>query len=217
MTTGENFPNSTELEGFNVFILSFLLQNGDPSDELQNFVELTSEQQASIISDYHSAGISLMVSAFGSIEAPTSTGADPVDTANIVASFVQTYNVSVLPSTCELGIETVLSSMVSMLTTKTLTLSTRELGPLRVGLLRSLSNLDPNCHPEVCTRSSWGCICLIISLEYIITHAPVAPWFTTNTTLYPAGAYRTVNAEAGSDIDWYNLQVRLPYVNQNQD
>lgn len=38
------------------------------------------------------AGIKLIVSAFGSTEAPTSSGTDPTDVANTIASFVKTYN-----------------------------------------------------------------------------------------------------------------------------
>lgn len=41
-----------------------------------------------------------------------------------------------------------------------------------------------------------------------VTHAPVAPWFTDDTTLYPGGGYLHVNAEVGSLISWYNVQVR---------
>lgn len=34
----------------------------------------------------------MIVSAFGSTEAPTSSGTDPTDVANTIASFVKTYN-----------------------------------------------------------------------------------------------------------------------------
>ena len=40
--------------------------------------------------------------------------------------------------------------------------------------------------------------------EYIITHAPVAPWFTPGR--YRNGAYTTVNQQVGNLIDWYNIQ-----------
>jgi len=40
--------------------------------------------------------------------------------------------------------------------------------------------------------------------EYIITHAPVAPWFSGEK--YPTGAYAIVNENAGYAIDWYNVQ-----------
>ena len=50
-------------------------------------------------------------------------------------------------------------------------------------------------------------------IEYVITHAPVAPWFTSNSTRYPSGAYRTVNKQVGNLIDWYNVQ----FYNQGSD
>jgi hypothetical protein len=81
------------LKGFNVFLLSFLLLSG-PADKALEFTLLDADTRASIISSYHAAGISLMVSAFGSTDAPTSEGVDPVATANTVANFVKTYNVS---------------------------------------------------------------------------------------------------------------------------
>jgi chitinase len=40
--------------------------------------------------------------------------------------------------------------------------------------------------------------------QYIVTHAPVAPWFSAG--LYASGAYATVNAKVGNLIDWYNIQ-----------
>lgn len=39
--------------------------------------------------------------------------------------------------------------------------------------------------------------------QYIITHAPVAPWFSN---IYTAGAYTKVHQQVGSLIDWYNIQ-----------
>jgi hypothetical protein len=81
------------LKGFNVFILSFLLLSG-PADKALEFTLLDAATRASIISDYHANGISLMVSAFGSTDAPTSEGADPVATANTIAAFVKKWGVS---------------------------------------------------------------------------------------------------------------------------
>ncbi|KAK0217905.1 glycoside hydrolase family 18 protein [Armillaria fumosa] len=40
--------------------------------------------------------------------------------------------------------------------------------------------------------------------EYILTHAPVAPWFSPHR--YGGGAYRTVHTAVGASIDWYNVQ-----------
>lgn len=41
------------------------------------------------------------------------------------------------------------------------------------------------------------------SPDYIITHAPVAPWF--NTQMYPNG-YAYIHQQVGNLIDWYNVQ-----------
>ncbi|SNX84489.1 related to Chitinase A precursor [Melanopsichium pennsylvanicum] len=41
------------------------------------------------------------------------------------------------------------------------------------------------------------------SPDYIITHAPVAPWF--NSQMYPEG-YTKIHAQVGDLIDWYNVQ-----------
>lgn len=49
--------------------------------------------------------------------------------------------------------------------------------------------------------------------SYVITHAPVAPWFTTDTAAYPGGNYLQVHQRVGSTIDWYNVQ----FYNQNGD
>ena len=40
---------------------------------------------------------------------------------------------------------------------------------------------------------------------YIISHAPVAPWFTSGKN-YPSGAYVAVHKAVGDGIDWYNQQ-----------
>lgn len=40
---------------------------------------------------------------------------------------------------------------------------------------------------------------------YIISHAPVAPWFTSGNN-YPSGAYVAVHKAVGDGIDWYNQQ-----------
>jgi chitinase len=43
------------------------------------------------------------------------------------------------------------------------------------------------------------------SPQYIITHAPVAPWFATGGR-WRGGRYLAVNKAVGSLIDWYNVQ-----------
>lgn len=41
--------------------------------------------------------------------------------------------------------------------------------------------------------------------QYLISHAPVAPWFTSRPN-YPNGAYVAVHKQTGSGIDYYNMQ-----------
>ncbi|CAO3662453.1 unnamed protein product [Umbelopsis vinacea] len=42
--------------------------------------------------------------------------------------------------------------------------------------------------------------------QYLISHAPQAPYFIVNKAQYPNGAYQTVHKQVGSSIDWYNTQ-----------
>lgn len=46
---------------------------------------------------------------------------------------------------------------------------------------------------------------LIPSGSYIITHAPLAPWFAPN--IWGGGGYLKVHESVGDLIDWYNIQV----------
>jgi hypothetical protein len=46
----------------------------------------------------------------------------------------------------------------------------------------------------------------LLPSPYIISHAPVAPWFTSAND-YASGAYVKVHAEVGDTIDFYNIQV----------
>jgi chitinase len=69
-------------------ILSFLLHTG-AADVAASWTQLSSSQRSSIISSYHGAGITLMVSSFGATDVPT--GADPTSTANTHAAWVKQW------------------------------------------------------------------------------------------------------------------------------
>ena len=60
-------------------------------DEAENWQELTASQRSSYLSEYNSAGISLIVSAFGSTDTPTTSGYNAVTTANTMAAWVIQY------------------------------------------------------------------------------------------------------------------------------
>lgn len=73
--------------------LTFLLASGSV-DEAQNWQELTASQRTSYVQEYNAAGISLIVSAFGSTETPTSSGVDATTAANTMAAWVVQYGVN---------------------------------------------------------------------------------------------------------------------------
>lgn len=60
-------------------------------DKAYEWTTLSASGRSSVKSKYHAAGIKLMVAAFGSTDDPTTAGADPVATANSLASWVKIY------------------------------------------------------------------------------------------------------------------------------
>lgn len=71
-------------------ILSFLLLEG-AWDQAENWASLSASERSSLKSQYSAAGIKLLVSAFGSTDVPTTSGADPIATANTMAAWVIEY------------------------------------------------------------------------------------------------------------------------------
>ncbi|KAI0665668.1 chitinase [Trametes maxima] len=85
--SAEVLPPATQLAGFNVVALSFLTLNG-ALDQAGAFAALTPDVRAAKKAEYANAGINIIVSAFGETDKPTTSGADPVGTANTMAQFV---------------------------------------------------------------------------------------------------------------------------------
>ena len=54
-------------------------------------MRLPADTRQSLLSKYHTAGIKIVASAFGSTEHPTSEGADPTQRANTFAEFILQY------------------------------------------------------------------------------------------------------------------------------
>ena len=52
---------------------------------------MTDAQRASVKAEYAAAGINIIVSLFGSTDVPTSSGADPIATANKMAAWVKEF------------------------------------------------------------------------------------------------------------------------------
>ncbi|KAG8214863.1 glycoside hydrolase family 18 protein [Butyriboletus roseoflavus] len=164
------FPSSSDLSGFNVFAVTFLMASG-AVDQAQNWEGLTSSQRSAYLSEYNAAGISLIVSAFGSTETPTSSGYDPVTTANTMAAWVIQYGLQ--------GIDVDYEDFAAFDIGN---------GSAETWLISFTQQLR--------TQLPQG--------NYILTHAPVAPWFSPN--VWSGGGYLAVHKSVGSMIDWYNVQ-----------
>jgi len=173
-------PTSSDLVGYNVFVMAFWLSTSGPAFKAAEFAKLSQSTRDWIVNDYHSHGISFLVSAFGYGDNPTSTGEDPVAVANKLAAFVKQYNLD--------GVDIDWEDFPSLL-------------PDNGKAEKWLSDFTTALRKQLPAG------------QYILTHAPIAPWFTTNSTRYPAGAYRTVHKNVGTLIDWYNVQ----FYNQGSD
>ncbi|OBZ74820.1 Endochitinase 3 [Grifola frondosa] len=161
-------PDPSQVKGFNVMALAFLLSS-KPFDQAAAWAALPADQRATIKSQYSSAGISIIVSAFGSTEEPTTQGVDPTSTANTMAQFVLNNGLD--------GIDVDYEDLDAM---------NAKNGAAEAWLTTFTQTLR--------TQLPKG--------QFILTHAPLAPWFST---AYPQ-AYHTVDKNVGSLIDWYNIQ-----------
>lgn len=71
--------------------LAFWLLEG-PADQAIAWLDYSAADQQALLDSYHAAGISLVVSAFGSTDEPATSGADPTTTANNLAAWVIANN-----------------------------------------------------------------------------------------------------------------------------
>ncbi|KAH8109506.1 glycoside hydrolase family 18 protein [Phellopilus nigrolimitatus] len=169
--SGENGPpNASAIDGFNVFALSFLLTSGT-ADQAEEWVQIGASSRSSIKSQYADAGIKLIVSAFGSTDTPTSSGADAIKTANTIAAWVKQYDLD--------GVD----------------IDYEDFDAINKGDGSAETWLS-NFTTQLRTELPQG--------QYLLTHAPVAPWFSPGK--FGGGAYLTVDKNVGSLIDWYNVQ-----------
>ncbi|KAI0028668.1 glycoside hydrolase family 18 protein [Vararia minispora EC-137] len=169
-------PDAAKLKGFTVYTLSFLLTSG-PADQALAWAQLSAAQRSQIKASYAAAGIKLVVSAFGATDVPTTAGADPVKTADTMATWVTTYALDGLDVDYE---DFKAFNDGSDRAVKWLVAFTRH--------LRERLPVD----------------------KYIISHAPVAPWFGRG---YAGGGYLAVHAAVGPLINYYNIQ----FYNQGGD
>jgi len=173
-STTQAFPTGSELVGYNVFIMSFWLSTSGAQYKASEFTKLSQSTRDWIVNDYHTHGISFLVSAFGYGDNPTTNGENPITVANNLAAFVKQYHLD--------GVDVDWEDFGSLNPDK---------GKAETWLAQFTTQLRKQ----------------LPAGQYIITHAPIAPWFTTNSTRYPSGAYRTVHKQVGNLIDWYNVQL----------
>ncbi|KAF7972364.1 hypothetical protein HWV62_18154 [Athelia sp. TMB] len=166
-----SFPSATELAGYNVFALSFWLLYG-AADQAQDWAEMTAAQRSAIKTSYNSAGISLIVSAFGSTDTPASSGADPTQTAQNLAAWVQEYDVD--------GVDVDFEDLQAF------DAGTGSAENWLITFTKELRSLLPEG-------------------QYIISHAPLAPWFQGGGR-WGGGGFLKVDSSVGSLIDFYNVQ-----------
>lgn len=163
-------PPVSEVKGFNVVALAFLLVKG-PFDKSLEWVNMSPAQRNSTKKTYHSKGIKLIVSAFGSTDTPTTDGVDPIATANKMAEFVIQYGLD--------GIDVDYEDYEAI---------NKGDGKGEAWVISFTKQLRAKLPKG----------------KYILTHAPVAPWFSPGR--FGGGAYLTVHKEVGDLIDWYNIQ-----------
>ncbi|KAK0217903.1 glycoside hydrolase superfamily [Armillaria fumosa] len=157
--------------------LSFLLMAG-AWDKAYEWTTLTDAERSDIKSQYAAAGVKLLVSIFGSSDVPTTSGADPIATADTMAAWVTQYSLD--------GID----------------IDYEDFAAFDVGDGKAeqwLADFTTQLRASLPKDS------------YILTHAPVAPWFSA--THYGGGGYLKVHEMVGDMIDWYNVQ----FYNQGTD
>ncbi|WWC65693.1 uncharacterized protein I303_108314 [Kwoniella dejecticola CBS 10117] len=162
-------PSVDVLSNFNRLILAFWMTNQGAVDNAQFWEQLDSNTRQKTLTEYHNAGIALMVSAFGSTDSPTSNGADPTQTAQQLAQWVKDYGLD--------GVDIDYEDMPAM--------NSAQAVSWIVTFQKELRRQLP--------------------APYIISHAPVAPWFTSAKD-YSDGAYVSIHRQTGDGIDFYNIQ-----------
>lgn len=84
-------PDPSKLQGFTHYNIAFWMSTG-ASDNAQEWVQGSQEQQKAIVKSYNDAGIRLGVAIFGATDKPQSDNNDPWDLAKKIVKFVKKNN-----------------------------------------------------------------------------------------------------------------------------
>ncbi|ORX36222.1 glycoside hydrolase superfamily [Kockovaella imperatae] len=82
--------SAADIKPWNRWYFAFWQTNG-PQDAVATFAAMPESDRQAMIADFHANGIAIMVSAFGANDVPTTSGANPTETANALAAFVKQY------------------------------------------------------------------------------------------------------------------------------
>ncbi|KAI1787344.1 chitinase [Ganoderma leucocontextum] len=163
-------PPVDQMEGFNVVNLAFLQYDG-AHDQALNWANLLAPKRQELKAQYNDAGISLLVTAFGADDLPTTDGRDPTATADTMAQFVLNNDLD--------GIDVDYEELQLMLS-------------------------KPGAGETWVSTFTQALRTHLPKGQFIITHAPVGPWFEPK--FCSGGCYLTVHKNVGDLIDWYNVQ-----------
>lgn len=86
-----SWPSADKVAPYNRLLLAFWESNG-PTAASSSWANLPGDKQQSILNDYHSKGIAVMVSAFGAADSVIGKKKDPVKLAQDLAGWVNQHN-----------------------------------------------------------------------------------------------------------------------------
>ncbi|KAI0713897.1 glycoside hydrolase [Earliella scabrosa] len=165
-------PPLDQIQGFNVVNLAFLLSTG-PFDQAKAWQDVDPARRKQLKQQYNEAGVSLVVSAFGATDLPTTNEFDPVQLANTMAQYVLETDMDGIDVDWE-----------------------------EITLVRE----QPGVGEQWLATFTRTLRSQLPKGQFILSHAPVGPWFQPNQPLCPGGCYLKVDETVGDLIDWYNIQ-----------
>ncbi|KAK4689927.1 hypothetical protein P7C73_g190, partial [Tremellales sp. Uapishka_1] len=180
-------PAASDLASYNRFILSFWMTNSGAVDDAQAWAGFESDTRSSVLQEYHDAGIALMVSAFGATGSWNGAGCEPYANGTTIPDS-PTSNGADPTETAQN-----LAAWVKQYGLDGVDIDYEDLSAMNGGSAEAwLITFQTELRKQ-------------LPSPYLISHAPVAPWFTS-ADAYAAGAYVKVHQETGDGIDFYNVQ-----------
>ena len=122
---------------------------------------------------WKAAGIKIIVSVFGSTDAPTSTGADPVATANTMAAWVKEFDLDGIDVDYEVRIFYALMIESTDFSERTSTPSTQGMARPRHGLLPLRDNFAPSFLKETLFSPMLVCFLHFLIYTFSASHDPL--------------------------------------------